>query len=78
MAILPEVKKHYGRLKFFINGEWIESKSNNCFENTNPATGDVIAEVPVATEAEVEAAINSAWNAFKNGVTCPSETGQII
>ncbi|HNS77686.1 MAG: aldehyde dehydrogenase family protein [Syntrophorhabdus sp.] len=71
MAILPEVKKHYGRLKFFINGEWIESKSNNCFENTNPATGDVIAEVPVATEAEVEAAINSAWNAFKKWSNIP-------
>ena len=71
MAILPEVKKHYGRLKFFINGEWIESKSNNCFENTNPATGDVIAEVPVATEAEVEAAINSAWNAFKKWSNMP-------
>lgn len=71
MAILPEVKKHYGRLKFFINGEWIESKSNNCFENTNPATGDVIAEVPVATEAEVDAAINSAWNAFKKWSNMP-------
>ena len=71
MANLPEVKKHYGRLKFFINGEWIESKSNNCFENTNPATGDVIAEVPVATEAEVEAAINSAWNAFKKWSNIP-------
>lgn len=28
MAILPEViKKHYGLLKFLIDGEWVDSKS---------------------------------------------------
>jgi malonate-semialdehyde dehydrogenase (acetylating)/methylmalonate-semialdehyde dehydrogenase len=58
-------KKHYGRLKFFINGEWIESKSNEFFEDTDPGTGEVIAEVPIATEEEINMAIEAAFEAFK-------------
>jgi malonate-semialdehyde dehydrogenase (acetylating)/methylmalonate-semialdehyde dehydrogenase len=71
MAILPEIKKHYGRLKLFINGEWVDSKSTTFFEDTNPATGDSIAEVPVATEAEVDDTISAAWNAYKKWSTIP-------
>jgi malonate-semialdehyde dehydrogenase (acetylating)/methylmalonate-semialdehyde dehydrogenase len=50
MAILPEVKSHYGQLKFLINGEWVESKSTDIHETTNPATGEVIAQFPTATK----------------------------
>ena len=49
MAILPEVKKHYGKLKFLIDGEWVESKSSIINTTTNPATGQIIAEFPTAT-----------------------------
>ena len=46
MAVLPEVKKHYGELQLFINGEWIASKSGKMESDPNPATGEVIAEFP--------------------------------
>jgi malonate-semialdehyde dehydrogenase (acetylating)/methylmalonate-semialdehyde dehydrogenase len=39
MAILPEVKKHYGKLKLLINGEWVDSESSKISGDTNPATG---------------------------------------
>ncbi|MCX7966239.1 MAG: aldehyde dehydrogenase family protein [Syntrophorhabdaceae bacterium] len=71
MAILEEFKAHYGRLKFFINGKWIESKSSNIFYNTNPATAEVIAEVPIATEDEVDSAIEAAYKAFKTWRNVP-------
>ena len=64
MGTLPEVKKHYGKLKLFINGEWVESKSTEVREDTNPATDEVIAEFPTATEAEARAAVEAAHNAF--------------
>ena len=64
MALLPEVKRHYGKLKLFINGEWVESKSTEVREDTNPATDEVIAEFPTATEAEARAAVEAAHNAF--------------
>ncbi len=65
MAVVPEVAKHYGRLKNYINGEWVEPSTGEYFETTNPATDEVIAEVPVASRNDVEAAIGAAYEAFK-------------
>ena len=63
MALLPEVQKHYGKLKFYINGNWVESESDLIYEDVNPATGEVIAEFPSATDSEIEAAIDAAQGA---------------
>lgn len=64
MTLLPEVQKHYGKLKFYINGQWVDSESERVYEDVNPATGEVIAEFPAATDAEVEAAVQSAQSAL--------------
>ena len=64
MAFLPEVQKHYGKLKLYINGGWIESESDLVYEDLNPATGEVIAEFPSATDSEIEKAIQSAHAAL--------------
>ena len=64
MAILPEVQKHYGKLKFYINGSWVASESDLIYEDVNPATGEVIAEFPSATDSEIEQAIQSAQAAL--------------
>ncbi|HOP46872.1 MAG TPA: aldehyde dehydrogenase family protein [Desulfobacteraceae bacterium] len=66
MALLPEFKKHYGKLKLLINGEWVDSKSTDIHETTNPATGEVIAEFPTATKEEALAAVKSAYDAFQS------------
>ncbi|MGI6328555.1 MAG: aldehyde dehydrogenase family protein [Dethiobacteria bacterium] len=66
MALLPEVKKHYGKQKLLINGEWVESKSNIINGNTNPATGEIISEYPTATQEEARAAVEAAHEAFKS------------
>jgi malonate-semialdehyde dehydrogenase (acetylating)/methylmalonate-semialdehyde dehydrogenase len=64
MAILPEVKSHYGRLKLLIDGEWVDSKSTIVNETVNPANGEVIAEFPTATREEARAAVDAAQRAF--------------
>ena len=64
MAILSEVKPHYGRLKFFIGGQWVESSSSQVEEITNPATGQAIAEMPVATQQEARAAVEAAQQGY--------------
>jgi malonate-semialdehyde dehydrogenase (acetylating) / methylmalonate-semialdehyde dehydrogenase len=64
MALLTEVKNHYGKLKQYINGQWVEPKNDRYFETTNPATDAVIAEAPVATMEEVDQAIAAAQAAF--------------
>ncbi len=74
MALIPEVKNHYGNLKFFVNGEWIESKSPQIHQTTNPATDQVIAEFPTATSEEARAAVESAHNAFQEWKNVPLRT----
>jgi malonate-semialdehyde dehydrogenase (acetylating)/methylmalonate-semialdehyde dehydrogenase len=51
-------------LKNYINGEWVESKSSDLRDVHNPATGEVIAKVPMSTVEETEAVITAADQAF--------------
>ena len=71
MPVLEEVKKHYGKLKFFIDGEWIDSQSTTIQQDTNPATDEVIAEFPSATKEEAHAAVSAAHKAFQEWKDVP-------
>lgn len=52
------------KLTHFINGELVEGKSNNYSKVYNPTTGEVIAEVPIASAEETREAIAAAKAAF--------------
>ncbi|MDO4814682.1 MAG: CoA-acylating methylmalonate-semialdehyde dehydrogenase [Gemella sp.] len=52
-------------LKNYINGEWVESKSTDILDVTNPATEEVIARVPLSTKDELEYAAEVAAETFK-------------
>jgi malonate-semialdehyde dehydrogenase (acetylating)/methylmalonate-semialdehyde dehydrogenase len=71
MALLPEVQKHYGKLKLYMDGQWVESRSAQVYPDLNPATGEVIAEFPSATEAEIERAVASAHAAIPRWAAVP-------
>ncbi len=64
MALLPEVKSHYGKLKLLIGGEWVDSQSSLVHETPNPATGEIIAQYPTATKEEARAAVEAAQKGF--------------
>jgi malonate-semialdehyde dehydrogenase (acetylating)/methylmalonate-semialdehyde dehydrogenase len=51
-------------LKICINGEWRESVTDKYMPVTNSSTGQVIANAPQSTKAEVEEAIQTAHEAF--------------
>ena len=51
-------------LKYCVNGEWKESKTEKYMDCYNPSTGELIARTPCCTKEEVEAAIASASAAF--------------
>ncbi|WCE28456.1 CoA-acylating methylmalonate-semialdehyde dehydrogenase [Vibrio sp. SCSIO 43137] len=53
------------KVKQYIGGEFAESDSAKWLDVTNPATNEVIASVPCATEAEMSAAIGHAAETFK-------------
>jgi malonate-semialdehyde dehydrogenase (acetylating)/methylmalonate-semialdehyde dehydrogenase len=48
----------------FINGAWTKSSGTTVLDVKNPATGDVLAKVPLSTSADVDAAVQAAQAAF--------------
>jgi betaine-aldehyde dehydrogenase/aminobutyraldehyde dehydrogenase len=50
--------------KQFIGGEWVESSTGETMEVVNPATGEVIAEVPKSGAEDVERAVEAAKKAW--------------
>ncbi|GLF90740.1 methylmalonate semialdehyde dehydrogenase [acylating] 2 [Bacillus safensis] len=49
----------------YIGGEWLESVSSQTESVFNPATGKVIAEVPLSTKEDVDRAVQAANEAFQ-------------
>ncbi|OMD74496.1 methylmalonate-semialdehyde dehydrogenase (acylating) [Paenibacillus odorifer] len=53
------------RVKNYVNGAWVESSSGRDEEVYNPATGEVIAYVPISSKEELGAAVEAAAAAFQ-------------
>ena len=50
--------------KNYVGGEWVEPLGGGSIEVVNPATGEVIAETPAGSEADVDRAVMAAEAAF--------------
>ncbi|RTZ96624.1 MAG: methylmalonate-semialdehyde dehydrogenase (CoA acylating) [Deltaproteobacteria bacterium] len=59
------------KLKYYVNGEWLESKTDKYMDCYNPSTGEVIARAPQCTQDEVAAAIQAAVDAFPGWAATP-------
>ncbi len=59
------------RLNFFVNNEYVESKTQDYYKIYNPSTGEVIAEAPKCTSDEIDLAIKSAAEAFETWRNVP-------
>src|SRR5437879_3063352 len=62
--LLPEVKSHYGDLQNYVGGAWRTPHATEWVEDTNPATGRVIARVPLSTKEDVDVAVQEALRAW--------------
>src|SRR3989475_8726051 len=62
-TLLPEVKSHYGDLKNYAGGDWRTPETTEWLEDTNPATGQGIARVPLSTKDDVDRAVQEALRA---------------
>jgi succinate-semialdehyde dehydrogenase/glutarate-semialdehyde dehydrogenase len=58
------LKAGYSEISLLIDGEWISAKDRSSSEVINPATGEVIGQVPHATRADLERAIESTQKGF--------------
>src|ERR671934_1010392 len=69
--------REYG---LFINGESAEPASGETRELSEPATGEPLARVPVASEADVDRAVEAARGALAGpwGKTPPNERSRLL
>jgi betaine-aldehyde dehydrogenase len=66
-------------LRNFVNGEYVDARSEQRSDIVNPATGKVVASAPVSSAEDVDAAYASATAAFAEwGRTTPSERQQAL
>ncbi len=72
--------KNFSLFRFanFINGEWVAAHNKATFAVTNPATGEVIGEVPLSGLQETNEAIDAAYAAFKPWSTMPAKSRGVI
>ena len=59
------------RLKYFVDGQWLVSATDEYMDIYDPSTGDVIAQTPCCTADEVESAVRAAKSAFASWSKTP-------
>jgi len=59
------------KLRNFIGGKAVEPAEGGMEEVVNPATGEAIAEAPLSTKADVDAAVAAAKGAFEAWAATP-------
>jgi aminobutyraldehyde dehydrogenase len=65
--------------KNFVGGEWVESTSGETMDVLNPATGEVIAEVPRGGAEDVERAVTAARKAWDEWSTkTPKDRAELL
>jgi betaine-aldehyde dehydrogenase len=75
------VKTEVRTYQMFINGEWVDSRSNKTFPVYDPSTEEVMAQVPDADGEDVKRAVASARAAFDEGAwnsTTAQERGRVL
>jgi malonate-semialdehyde dehydrogenase (acetylating)/methylmalonate-semialdehyde dehydrogenase len=51
-------------LRNYIGGEWVDAGGVELLDDINPATGEVVARVPLSAASDVDAAVRAAQEAF--------------
>ena len=67
------------RYQNFVGGEWVDAVEGGTMEVLNPATGEVIAEVPRGTQADVDRAVEAAkkaWPEWREAT--PGERAEVL
>ena len=72
MATTPAaLKTQVPTVKLLLDGKFVESRTQEWRDVVNPATQEVIAQVPFATDDEIQAAVAGAAQAYKNWKNTP-------
>src|SRR3989475_1789655 len=81
VAMTAGVKTEVRTYQMYVNCEWVESKSSKTFPVYDPATEEVIAQVPDSNADDVNRAVAAAKSAFEDGPwgsTTAQERGRVL
>ena len=69
----------YSKLELYIDGAWVSGDSRTTEEVLNPATEEILGELPHSSTADLDLALQSSANAFRVWRhTSPLERGEIL
>src|SRR6202048_3499662 len=67
------------RRQMFIGGKWVDGSGSESQQIINPATGEVIAEVPKGTQEDVDRVVTAARKAYVDWFeTVPKERSEML
>ncbi|WP_277051963.1 aldehyde dehydrogenase family protein [Zestomonas thermotolerans] len=67
LPILPQTREFVARRqRMLIGDQWLESSSGETLDIRNPATGEILGQVPAATAEDVDRAVQAARQAFED------------
>jgi len=70
----PEIPRSArDKIKNFINGAFVDPRAGAYFDDVNPATTEVLAEIPDSDEQDVDDAARAAKSAFASWSSTPAE-----
>ncbi len=61
------------RLALYIDGEWLDARGRTTHKVLNPATGETLADLPLATLADLDRALDTAARGFRLWRARPAE-----
>jgi succinate-semialdehyde dehydrogenase/glutarate-semialdehyde dehydrogenase len=66
-------ERYTAELKLFIDGEWLGAEGRETRPVLNPATGEVLGELPMATAADLDRALDAAQRGYKIWRATPAD-----
>ena len=64
MSSVVKMGSGYADLKLFLGGEWVAAGDRQCEQVVNPATEEVIGDLPHATTADLDLALGKSEQGF--------------
>ncbi|MFT0212081.1 aldehyde dehydrogenase family protein [Pseudomonas sp. F1_0610] len=76
---LAQALRPQSQYQLLINGQWCDGSEKKTFISHNPATGEQLSVLAEASQADVDLAVKSAWQAFPRwSQTSPAERSALL
>ena len=62
------------RRELYVDGRWVAPAGADTLAVVSPSTEEVVGEVPLATDADIDRAVEAARTAFERGPLAPHAT----